>query len=272
MAFYRAPSAGNPKRHLSNINDGNIDPKELSFMRSLARNSRPASWGPGHAINQLGKSETLAEKQISEDEDSDVIVDDDTAEKSKRDVMKEELGCNPGQPGPNTDLVSSAESERAPKGEIGALEDYDSTVGTSMILDEGPHVNLVKAGIYSGTRKILGKELKSIEAKAQREDIECTESLDGKDGSKIRPSPGVSAFKTEGKTSIGTALPRGLAIALVPKSSILNRIKKYIEDSTKESWDWWPLEQYHDGVKPGFAPVQWRCVGVYPQSNNTTLM
>ena len=67
--------------------------------------------------------------------------------------------------------------------------------------------------------------------------------------------------KTKDKQSLAIVLPRGLAITPVPKLSVTDRVKEYVEDFTQVSWDWWPLKPCHRAVEPGLVRIKWNCVG-----------
>lgn len=68
---------------------------------------------------------------------------------------------------------------------------------------------------------------------------------------------------TQWHQSIGDgtkALPSNLQIMPDTTTGTLDRIKGFIEESTQESWDWWPLRPLQPVIQLGFVRVQWHCV------------
>lgn len=45
-----------------------------------------------------------------------------------------------------------------------------------------------------------------------------------------------------------------------PISNWLNKVKLKLEDLSRESWDWWPLEPPKRNFKPGLVCMEWQCV------------
>ena len=98
---------------------------------------------------------------------------------------------------------------------------------------------------------------------------EFTRLEDGKGKSQVRLSHETAIPNTEGKQLLKPILPWGLAITSVPKPILTNRVQEYVENLTQESWDWWPLEPCHKGVKPGLVRIKWQCVSADQSSVHT---
>ena len=82
----------------------------------------------------------------------------------------------------------------------------------------------------------------------------------------------IATSQIEGKQSQGNIIPSGLARSSVPKPSIINRIKAYVEDLTQETWDWWPLKPCHRELDSGHVQIKWHCVSTDRSSVYTLLI